>query len=82
MASYTLATAPNQESLLTWVVAQYNAEHNTTLSNSDYITLRFPQLLAPFASLYQSYLAGQITKNYSAADAATQQQVLSLLKVS
>jgi len=81
VASYTLTTTPDQEALLTWIVGQYNTEHDTQLTNTDYVALRFPQLLGPFRQQFQAHLAADITAKFAVADAATQQQVLTLLNV-
>jgi hypothetical protein len=81
MAIYTLTTTAQQESLLTWIVGQYNVEHDAALTNDQFVTLRFPQMLAPFAKQFQDHLVDKIKEKFNAADTATQQQVLTLLNV-
>lgn len=81
MASYTLTTSAQQESVLTWITKQYNLEHDSQLTNADYVALRFPQLIGPYAVSYQQALSSSVTKALAGADAVTQGKVLSLLGV-
>lgn len=81
MAVYTLTTSPQQEAVLSWVVKQYNLEHDAQLTNTDYVNLRFPQLIGPYAATYQQSLNVSVVKALSGADAETQGKVLSLLGV-
>lgn len=82
MASYTFNTTPQQESLLSWVVQQSNLQRDIALTNSEFVQVRFAELLAPFADDYKQHLLLVVAKALASADAATQQQVLQLLKVS
>lgn len=79
MASYTLNTSVDQEALLTWIVQTYNTEHDTTLTNAQYVAFRFPTLLQPFAAQFRAHQLDDLKTRYSAADAPTQQQVKTLL---
>lgn len=79
--TYTLTTSPQQEALLSWITKQYNLEHETQLTNIDYINMRFPQLLGPYASAYHEALSDSVAKALDQADPPTQAKVLSLLGV-
>lgn len=81
MALYSLNTTLDQEALLTWVVGQYNAEHDTTFTNAQYVARRMPELLAPFAPRFRQATLDAVEQKFSDADAATQQQVKDILRV-
>lgn len=80
MATYTLTTTPEQDNLLSWVVAVFNRERDLALSNEDYLRYRIPQLLAPYQSAYVEAVALLVQKGFQAADPITKDQVLTLLQ--
>lgn len=79
MPTYTLTTDPSQEALLTWIVDGFNKEHDAAVTNAGYVQMRLPQLMAPYVEAYRASVAQQIVTAFTAADAATQSQVLGLL---
>lgn len=79
MANYTLTTNPAQEAVLTWITNTYNQEHDTKLTNQDYIGLRMPQLLSPYADAYHTALDTAIKSKFATADPGVQAQVVALL---
>lgn len=79
MATYTLITDATQEAVLSWIVKNYNKEHDLKLSNADYVSLRLPQLLAPYAPAYQDAVGTAIKGGFAVASPAIQAQVLALL---
>lgn len=81
MASYTITTDASQEAILTWIVAQYNRDQDLQLTNAEFVTLRFPQLLTPYIAAYSDYLEGLLKANFSKADPKTQAQVFGLLGI-
>lgn len=82
MANYAFSTTPAQEALLTWIVQQGNAQKDTTYTNAQYVQLRFPELLAPYAEAFKQHLHDQVQKRFDAADPKTKADVLTLLGVS
>lgn len=82
MASYTFNTTPQQESLLSWIVARHNAERDLHLTNQEYITLRVPDLFQPYVEAYKAHLESQIVSKFAGASVQTQAQILALLGVS
>jgi hypothetical protein len=81
MAIYTITTTPDQEAVLAFVVAKANAERDTALTTADYVALRFQELITPYAAQYRKSVGDKVLANFAAADAATRQQVLTLLNV-
>lgn len=81
MAIYTFTTTTQQESLLTWIVGEANKQKDTAYTNEQYVTVRFPELLTPYAEAFKQHLLSQIQSNFLNADDATRAQVLQLLKV-
>jgi len=81
MADYTFSTTNEQEALLTWIVANYNAEKDLSLTNQDYILLQLPTILAPYAAMFQQATIDQVKTLFASADPAVQAQVKSLLGI-
>ncbi len=81
MAKYLVSTTEDQEAILTWLTATYNREHDSTFSNSEFIELRFPQLLSPYEGPYNAAVLQQLEAQFTSADPSTQAQVKGLLNV-
>lgn len=79
MADYTLTTDDAQEAVLSWIVKNYNLEHDLKLTNTDYVNLRLPQMLAPYVPAYQDAVGAAIKGGFKVASPAVQAQVLALL---
>lgn len=76
---YVITTTAEQDKLLTWIVAQYNREHDSQLDNAQYITQRVPALLAPYESPFREYELASLVAKYTAAPKDIQVQVSRLL---
>jgi hypothetical protein len=76
---YTISTTPDQDALLEWIVKQHNLERDSSLTVGDYISLRFPQLLAPYKAGFLATVQKTVSESFSKADPAVQAQVRVLL---
>lgn len=81
MASYTITTTDEQEALLSWICSTFNAEHDASLTNQQFVALRFPQLIEPFVARYTAYLNDLLQTKFNEASAETQNTVLALLAI-
>lgn len=82
MASYMFSTTPEQEALLSWIVATTNAQKNTSFTNAQYVQGRIADLLAPFATAFKESIQKQVQARFESADPATQAEIKSLLGIS
>lgn len=82
MADYTFSTTPEQEALLSWIVQMGNAQKDTAYTNEQYVQLRFPELLVPYAEAYKKSLHQQLVTKFDAADPLTQADIKTKLGVS
>ncbi len=78
---YTIATTEEQEAVLTWLTAVSNRDHDTKLTNNEFMELRFAQMLAPFTGLYKEAVSEAVQKQFSKATPELQAQITSLLSV-
>ena len=81
MATYTFETTLEQEALLTWIVQQGNRQKDTTYTNAEYVALRFPELLAPYAEAYRRQLSASLIEQFEKADPSLKGRVIQLLGV-
>ncbi len=81
MAKYLISTNEEQEAILGWLTATFNREHDSTFSNSEYVEMRFPQLLSPYEGPYNAAVLEKLQAQFTSADPSTQAQVKDLLNV-
>lgn len=81
MATYNIVTTAPQEALLTWMVQQWNLEHDSSLTNAQFVLARFVALLEPFLARYKLAQGDAVRTAFAAADPTTQASVKSLLGV-
>lgn len=81
MVQYTITISADQDTLIKWIVLGYNKEHDTTLTSAEYVQARVSDLLAPFAERYKAFVSGSLPTAFASADAATQAQIKTLLRI-
>jgi hypothetical protein len=77
--TYTIFTTPEQEAVLSWITQTFNKEHDQQLTNTEYVTQRLPQLLAPYREGYIHAVVTAVQTRFTAAPPAVQAQVIALL---
>lgn len=82
MAAYTITTTPREEALLTWIVQQFNLEQDKTLTNDQFVALRFIELLKPYMERYRLAQLKSVQEKFNDATPLVQQQVKTLLGIS
>lgn len=79
--TYSFDVTPDQDTLLAWVVARHNTEHETTFTNAQFVQAQIADLLAPHYARYKQAVLSELAVKFQAATAQTQTDVKSLLGV-
>lgn len=79
MATFKLDTTPEQDALLAWIVDNFNKERDEHLTVGEFISLRFPQLLAPFEEAFKESQKQNVSNQFLKASPQVKDQVRALL---
>ena len=75
MANHTVALNARQEAVLAWLVAQVNAERQSSLTVDQFLNLKLAELLSPYDLRFTEFEAEQVKTAFKAADATTKAAV-------